>query len=110
MQSPCNIGPQSSFEAMTALPRSDLESATGGWDATSYVQRSHDEAPENLLGSNDETIHRQAGFSGQPGVVGRPGPATSNQCRGLYMLPLEYTTSSDEPEVSFSLVECIYSR
>lgn len=71
----------------------------GGWDATSYVQRSHDEAPESLLGSTDEATYRQAGFSGQPGVVGRPGPTASNQSQGLYMLPLEYTTSSDDAEV-----------
>lgn len=66
---------------------------------SNYVQRSHDEAPEILLGSGEDDLSRQAGFSGQPGVVGRPGPTASNQCRGLYMLPLEYTISTDEPEV-----------
>ena len=73
----------------------------GGWDATSYVQRSHDEAPASVMGSREESLQRQAGFSGQPRVVGKPGPNAANQCTGLYMLPLEYTTSSDEPEVRF---------
>ena len=73
----------------------------GGWDATSYVQRSHDEAPVSVMGSREESLQRQAGFLGQPRVVGKPGPNAANQCTGLYMLPLEYTTSSDEPEVRF---------
>lgn len=77
------------------------QNPAGGWDATSYVQKSHDEAPESLLGSNDESFYRLGALSGQPGVVGKPGPSTSNQCRGLYMLPLEYTTSSDEAEAIF---------
>jgi hypothetical protein len=68
---------------------------------TSYVQRSHDEPPEFVLGSTDESMQRQAGLGAQPGVRGRPGPASSDQCKGLYMMPLEYTTSNDEAEVIF---------
>ena len=86
----------------------EQQNCAGGWDATSYVQKSHDEAPESLLGSSDQSFHRLGALSGQPGVVGKPGPSTSNQCRGLYMLPLEYTTSSDEPEAIILCFSDVY--
>lgn len=74
---------------------------TGGWDATCYVQQSHDESPVSVLGSRDENMLRQFGFAGQPGVLGDSGAQCGLQSTGLYMLPLEYTISSDEPEVGF---------
>lgn len=85
------------LESLTSDRRAAIH-LLGGWDATSYVQQSHDEAPDAVSGSHDD-LARQAGLSGQPRVMGRPGLANTNQCRGLYMLPLEYTMSSDEPEV-----------
>ena len=63
------------------------------------MQKSHDETPVSVLGSKDETLVRQVGFAGQPGIPGAYGPASANQCTGLYMLPLEYTISNEEPEV-----------
>lgn len=55
------------------------------------------------MGSKDETLLRQVGFAGQPGVAGAVGPVSANQCTGLYMLPLEYTISNEEPEVKASI-------
>lgn len=64
------------------------------------MKRSYDEAPVSVMGSRDESLQRQAGFSGQLDSAVRISSNMTGQHTGLYMLPLEYTFSSDEPEAS----------
>ena len=70
----------------------------GDWCPTDYVHHI-EEDPVAVMKSHEEAGQRLAGFSAKVYKPRRDGRVPA-QCTGLYMLPLEYTTTSNEPEVA----------
>lgn len=78
----------------------DTQLVTGDWDPLDYVQRSQDVTsgviPSNLSTTNTgKPLHQ---FMNP--TSGRSGRSRND----MYMLPVEYTTIKDGPEVSLSLL------
>ena len=96
------LSEQSSFSAPLCLQQStdDNEPVIGDWDPLDYVQRSQDVCsgviPSNLSTTNTgKPLHH---FMNP--TSGRSGRSRND----MYMLPVEYTTIKDGPEVSLSLM------
>lgn len=77
--------------------------AAGGWEPGEYAVASRDDKPVRVRGSAslDDDCSCSSAITGQPLLVrGQAGAAASQQASGCYMLPMEYSTSSEERVVS----------
>ncbi|EIE20310.1 hypothetical protein COCSUDRAFT_67575 [Coccomyxa subellipsoidea C-169] len=103
------LGPDDSLVLMrpTSIPEDDyrplrkpLDVDLGDWSSEGYVMRSRDEQPVRVRGSQsmDETSCSSA-ITGQPLVI--KGPRKKNgiaaQAAGCYIMPMEYSATSEEP-------------
>ena len=75
-------------------------SSTGSWDPLSYVQRSQDltsgQVPANLSTTiTGKPIHEFMPYNSRKPKRGKRGR------NDMYMLPVEYTSVKDGPEVCF---------
>jgi hypothetical protein len=78
----------------------------GGWDYKSYVRRTHSDSyngslMKSLDGSREDLL-ADSPFVVYPADTTNGTSHLSSQCKFLYILPSEYISSSDEPEVRHS--------
>jgi hypothetical protein len=81
-----------------------ISARAGGWDPAAYVMRSRDEQPVRVSGSASmDDGSPTSAITGQALVV-RGAKRARNlapQATGCYILPTEYSSSSEEPVVRF---------
>ena len=79
----------------------------GGWDPEGYVLSSRDDKPVRVRGSAslDEDSSCSSAITGQPLLVrGQANGTASQQAAGCYMLPMEFSATTEEPVVRTALV------
>ncbi len=76
--------------------------AAGGWDPEAYVLSSRDDKPVRVRGSAslDEDASCSSAITGQPLLVrGQNGALASQQASGCYMLPMEFSATTEQSVV-----------
>ena len=76
----------------------------GNWDPGAYAQSSRDDKPVRVRGSAslDEDSSCSSAITGQPLLLrgqGASGLANTQQAAGCYMLPMEFSTTSEQSVV-----------
>lgn len=104
---PCKPGPllfHGPCHIQHIVPSSKMWSCAGSWDPLSYVQRSQDltsgQVPANLSSTvTGKPIHEFMPYDGSSKP--KRGKRSKRGRSDMYMLPVEYTSVKDGPEVWF---------